>query len=158
MGKVIGITGCTRSGKSWVAKELASALRARGLRATVVSQDSFWRRAVQISLRTPSVSGASKETQAWSEEEPACVDHAAFASQIRSKRDECDVVIAEGFLLAHAAEVVAALGAIFLLVMVVQAIALAIGWDPPKTLACFALVTSGRRGVAPRRQKRPVFP
>ena len=24
--------------------------------------------------------------------------------------------------------------------------------------ACFALVTSGRRGVAPRRQKRPVFP
>ena len=53
---------------------------------------------------------------------------------------------------------VASLGAIFLLVMVVQAIALAIGWDPPKTLACFALVTSGRRGVAPRRQKRPVFP
>ena len=53
---------------------------------------------------------------------------------------------------------VASLGAIFLLVMVVQAIALAIGWDPPKTLACVALVTSGRRGVAPRRQKRPVFP
>ena len=52
---------------------------------------------------------------------------------------------------------VASLGAIFLLVMVVQAIALAIGWDPPKTLACFALRDVGAERV-PRRAEAARVP
>ena len=41
-GLVIGITGCSRSGKGWIAGALRKALELRGLTVAVVGQDGFW--------------------------------------------------------------------------------------------------------------------
>ena len=101
---VIGLTGPTRSGKSWVAKE-KRALEAAGTSAGVVGQDAYWVRAVQIKVDGRAV---------WSEEEPGCTDHAAFAEAIRRMGRERQVVIAEGFQLVRDPAVVQLLDSIYL--------------------------------------------
>jgi len=107
---VIGITGCTRGGKSWTAKALRNAftasLGANGSVA-VVGQDSFWRRPVRITCANGKVRS--------SEEEPECTDHAAFAAAIQTARQSRRVVIAEGFQLLHAPEVAAQISHVFVL-------------------------------------------
>lgn len=103
---VVGITGSTRSGKSWVAKLLAKRL---GMpRGGIVEQDSFWCRAVRV--RTP------EGEELISEEEPDCTDHGAFAAAIQHAAENPEnascgagegitggrgCVIAEGFQLLH---------------------------------------------------------
>ena len=118
-GAVIGITGCSRSGKSWVAKALAERLALPGER--VVGQDVHWRHAVPVSL----ADGRSVN----SEEEPECTDHPAFARAIEvaaiggggaaaAGTGGQSVVIAEGFQLVHDATVTSLLtGPIFYLEM-----------------------------------------
>ena len=111
---VIGLTGCTRSGKSRVARALEARL-GRNPRVAVVGQDAFWSRSVRVRLP----SGGE-----WSsDEEPQCTDHAKFACAIeaavaagrgrgdggggtrRSARRDVVVVVAEGFQLLHDARV-----------------------------------------------------
>ena len=104
---VIGISGPTRSGKSSLARALASRLGVDP--EAIVCQDSFWRRAVQVTTESGTI---------FSEEEPACTDHGAFAQAIQRAVESVQVatasssaaappavVIAEGFQLLHDARV-----------------------------------------------------
>eukprot|EP01047_Picozoa_sp_COSAG01_P033071 COSAG01_NODE_2418_length_7734_cov_8.527570_4_plen_1691_part_00 len=96
---VIGITGCTRSGKSWAASVLRDHLSSDGVPCTIICQDSFWSRAVDVQRDNGSVVS--------SKEEPQCFDHAAFAlaieQAIRTARlqSPAGIVIAEGIQLMH---------------------------------------------------------
>jgi len=108
---VVGITGCSRSGKSWVAKELRALLGS----CQIVGQDSYWVRPWQVTV---------DGKQVTSEEEPECTDHDAFASAIASASaaaakgfdgSKSGCVIAEGFQLVFDAKVVPLLDYIFLL-------------------------------------------
>ena len=112
MPTIIGVTGCTRAGKSWVAGSLASALQAAGTRVCVIGQDKFWQRAVSVKVKVD-----GKMTEMSSEEEPGCTDHQAFANAIRVQQaaGHHEVIIAEGYLLLHSPEVVELLDSIFLL-------------------------------------------
>jgi len=101
---VIGITGCSRSGKGWVSKGLLQRLEAAGRKAIIVGQDGFWFQACQVEVR-----GQSRT----SEEEPECTDHEKFATCINEKSLTHDVVIAGGFQLVHDSRVVALLSHIF---------------------------------------------
>ena len=103
--RILGITGCSRSGKGWVSAGLQQAIADRGHAVTVVGQDSFWHQAVQVTVNG----------RAWrSEEEPECTDHAAFAKAIRdaAAKGGGTIVIAEGFQLVHSNEVTKQLDAI----------------------------------------------
>ena len=96
---VIGLTGATRCGKSRIAAALKAALVAKGVKVVIVGQDAFWERAVKVRV---------ENSEAYSQEEPECTNHARFAARIRSAMEECSaggVVIAEGFQLLHSAEV-----------------------------------------------------
>lgn len=97
MATVIGLTGSTRSGKSWTAKVLKSALEIGGYSVRIVGQDDFWERTVMVT-----VAGKQRSSQ----EETGCTNHGAFAAEIRSAANGHAFVIAEGFQLLHSAEVV----------------------------------------------------
>jgi uridine kinase len=108
---VVGITGCSRSGKSWVAKELRSLLGS----CQIVGQDAYWARMCQVTVDGKQVS---------SEEEPECTDHDAFASAIANASaaaaksfdgSKSSFVIAEGFQLVFDKKVADMLDYIFLL-------------------------------------------
>jgi len=107
---VLGITGCTRSGKSRVAEGLRVHL---GLPAeSIVGQDQFWSRAVRLRLPTGQ--------EVVSEEEPECTDHGAFADAIRAAISTAALhtptcVIAEGFQLLHDTQVLGLLDHVFFL-------------------------------------------
>jgi len=107
---VIGLTGSTRSGKSWVARLLCERLDLPS--ECVVGQDSFWCRAVRV--RTPD------GEDMVSEEEPDCTDHGAFADAIQRAADQAvaafqGCLIAEGFQLVHDEQVPRLLDHIFFL-------------------------------------------
>ena len=97
---VIGISGCSRAGKTWTARVLRDIVNSsteRGWSAAIVGQDRFWERCVKVTTTT----GARVD----SAEEPLCTNHAAFAVAIRAHMQTHPVVIAEGFQLVHSAEV-----------------------------------------------------
>merc|ERR1740129_196776 len=107
---VIGITGCTRSGKSRLAKALQQRLAVPG--SAVIGQDGFWQRAVQVT--TP------VGRQVISEEEPECTDSDAFVAAIQEAVGEAAAagkgrpcVIVEGFQLVHDPRVPALLDHLF---------------------------------------------
>lgn len=108
---VVGITGCTRAGKGWVAKELCSLLGS----CQIVGQDRYWARPWQVTVDGKQVS---------SEEEPECTDHDAFASAIANASaaaaegfngSKSSCVVAEGFQLVFDTKVANLLDYIFLL-------------------------------------------
>merc|ERR1711983_553571 len=93
--------GCSRAGKSWVAKELRSLIDS----CQIVSQDRYWVRTRQVTVDGKQVS---------SEEEPECTDHDAFAlaiadaSAAAAKKfdgSKSCYVIAEGFQLVFDSKV-----------------------------------------------------
>mmetsp|Transcript_2246 Transcript_2246/g.5053 ORF Transcript_2246/g.5053 Transcript_2246/m.5053 type:complete len:243 (+) Transcript_2246:63-791(+) len=110
---VVGITGSSRSGKSWLSKELSKCLLLP--HGAVVEQDRFWRRS--------SIVQTADGRRMVSEDEPECTDSDAFLDAIRCAISEaqplagCDwgCVIVEGFQLLHDKRVVALLDHIFLL-------------------------------------------
>ena len=106
---VVGITGPTRSGKSWISKELVKSFDdiqvsnnahkptppGGGKKVLVLGQDSFWRRAVKL------------ESGVFSAEEPKCTDFDGFVKKIKEKIEELTinggegVLVVEGFQLLH---------------------------------------------------------
>ena len=93
---VVGLTGCSRSGKSWIAGEVQRTLDAQGKKSSVVvGQDSFWVQSVMVKV------GAQMRS---SEEDPDCTDNEAFERAIRHEMLLHDVVIAEGFQVRRCAE------------------------------------------------------
>jgi hypothetical protein len=93
---VVGLTGCSRSGKSWIAGEVKRTLDAQGKKTSVVvGQDSFWVQSVMVKV------GAQMRS---SEEDPQCTDNEAFERAIRHEMLLHDVVIAEGFQVRRCAE------------------------------------------------------
>lgn len=108
--RIVGITGCSRSGKGWVSDGLKRAIAVKGQSVTVVGQDDYWAKQVEVSVR-----GDVR----WSEEEPDCTDHAAFAAAIRAAAARMGttgsggVVIAEGFQLVHSSDVTQQLDRIY---------------------------------------------
>jgi len=116
---VVGVTGATRAGKGWTSKALKAALTAdvggsgggggggggRG-RVTIVCQDAFWRRSVELKTASGTV---------YSEEEPECTDQRAFLAAIRAAKASSRVTIVEGFTLLHQGEVAAELTHAFFL-------------------------------------------
>eukprot|EP00040_Diaphanoeca_grandis_P021160 m.112724 g.112724 ORF g.112724 m.112724 type:complete len:210 (+) comp28214_c0_seq5:327-956(+) len=75
---VIGITGCTRSGKSVVGKRVAQRLSTAQLNVPVICQDSFYKRKVTITLQ----SGLNVGKTVKSSEEPECTDYDTFTQHI----------------------------------------------------------------------------
>mmetsp|Transcript_38843 Transcript_38843/g.58601 ORF Transcript_38843/g.58601 Transcript_38843/m.58601 type:complete len:213 (+) Transcript_38843:99-737(+) len=99
---VIGISGCTRSGKSTLAKELALHYKGEHL-----SQDSFFMRPIKIDLPPPHGSMRSAE-------EPECTNWDRFAGAIQElKKKPGSYVIVEGYQLLHSPQVVEQLDHIF---------------------------------------------
>jgi len=96
---VIGITGCTRSGKSRLAQAIRDELRLP--QSSVVAQDAFWSHAVLVQ--------ASSGAEVVSEEEPECTDNTLFAAALQEAIAAAvplpgrgrGCVIAEGFQLLH---------------------------------------------------------
>jgi len=101
---VIGITGCSCSGKGWVSKELLRLVEAAGRKATIISQGEFLFQASQME-----VNGQIR----MSEAEPECTNHEKFAAAIKERMDTHDVVIAAGVHLVYDPHVTALLSHIF---------------------------------------------
>ena len=92
---VVGISGCSRSGKGRLSKALKAALEAKGDReVAIVGQDTYW--------KGPRY---SEHAGRMSHEEPSCTDHDAFAAMIAEKSATHSIVIAEGFQLLHSEKV-----------------------------------------------------
>ena len=102
---VIGITGCSRSGKGWTSNELQRYLGDHGYSTAVVGQDDYWVRSIKVTT--------ASGRKAISEEAPECTDHESFAAAIRELLETHDVVIAEGFQLVYSPSVTNLLTHIF---------------------------------------------
>jgi ADP-ribosylglycohydrolase/uridine kinase len=91
---VIGISGASRSGKSWVAEKLVKRL---GLvPEALIGQDAFWFKNVKVMLDGQKVD---------SSEEPEGVNHEELAETIENVKHISPVVIVEGYVLLHNEEV-----------------------------------------------------
>jgi len=116
---VIGISGCTRSGKSWLSGTIAKQRAAAGLDCSAIHQDDFWEREVVV------IDAHGKERK--SEEEPECTNFAALAATLRaaivpcgdvsaaSPSPESHMIIVEGFNVLHDPAIVALLDVIVVL-------------------------------------------
>lgn len=93
---VIGLTGASRCGKSWVAKDLAEAFSLP--HGCIVGQDSYWKRSMRVRL--------PDGRDVMSDEEPACVDNGKFVDAVERAITTATgqgqkVVIVDGFQLLH---------------------------------------------------------
>jgi uridine kinase len=103
---VIGITGCSRSCKAWVAKELLRRIAVSGKKTTIIGQDDFWIQKCQVNVR-----GHIRS----SDLEAECTDHEKLTAAIKEKTNTYDVVIVEGVQLVHHPGVTGLLNHVFLL-------------------------------------------
>lgn len=85
---VIGIGGCSRSGKTTLANELVWHFRNQNLRAMVLHQDAFVKRISEIPL-------IGTETD-W--ESPDSIDFELLMQTLLFLRERFDVVVVEGIL------------------------------------------------------------
>ena len=83
----VGITGCTRSGKSRISAALKEELATSGTPAAVVGQDGFWERPHQVK-----VDRGGKTVSRMSQEEPECTNHKKFAARILQQKRQFQVV------------------------------------------------------------------